>query len=261
MKVITIGNEKGGVGKTTLSGTLAAGLAREGFRVLAIDADGQGQLSRFLGVQKDNSFYRWLIDKAKAQDVIKAVPQAWHQGSGILGVIASDETTSGIANSLGNGSADILRRLKELEDYFDLAVWDTGPTPSLLHGAIFQSTNYMLHPTLCEQWAYDGLSEAVGRVDAINEWFGNIGATQRIKVLGVQPVRYRDQLILHQEIYGLMQADERFGSRVWEPITERVAWGEAAAYSVPVVLYDKGKAAAEANAFVGRVLAALKEDV
>jgi chromosome partitioning protein len=245
-KIITIINEKGGVGKTTTTVTVAAGLAHRGYRVLMIDADAQGHATRAFGLAKYPGLYDLLVRDAKLTDVIKPIPAERYgcAGESTLGIIGSNVETRNIANSISDAYA-VAKRLAPILGMFDVVLIDTSPTPNLLHGAIYMATDIILYPTLCEFWSFDGLAESMTHLDAA-QGMRNIG------IGGIIPTRYRAATIEHSE--NLKSLQQKFGDLVWEPITERIAWAEASTYQVPVFVHDpRCDAAAQAWALVDRV--------
>jgi chromosome partitioning protein len=245
-KKLTTANEKGGVGKTTVTATVAAGLAQRGYKVLAIDADAQGHLTRAFGLAKYPGLYDFLVRDAEYTSVIKGVPAERYGGQGAsnLYLLGSNVETRNIAGSIGDAWA-LADRLAPLEDLFDFCVIDTAPTPSLLHGAIYLATDMILYPTLCEFWSFDGLAESMThRRDFQN--------TKPVKVAGIIPTRYRSQTLEHSENLAKLRA--QFGAKVWEPLSERIVWAEASSKALPVFVYDPdGPAARDAWALVERV--------
>lgn len=238
MKVITIGNEKGGVGKTTTATTIAAGLAHKGHRVLMIDADAQGHATRALGLNKQPALYNWLVRSANYQEVLQAVPAeryAAPDGATNFYLVASNVETRNIANSISDAYA-VADVLTPLESLFDYVVIDTSPTPSLLHGAIYLATDYMIYPTLCEYWSFDGLAESLSRRQQVQHM-------HKVVTAGIIPYRVRLQTLEHSE--NLARLRDQFKELVWEPIPESIVWAEATAYHVPVFVYAPDHAAVD----------------
>ncbi len=259
MKIITLLNEKGGVGKTTLAVHLAAGLAIKGWRVLLVDADAQGHATISLGLREEPGLYDLLVREAKFQDVLRVVPPQQYQlpdqpPRGHLIVLPGNKETRHIATSISDAMA-VLRRFRQLDRLIDVVVFDTSPTPSLLHGSIYLATNGIIYPTKCEFLSFDGLAKSLGRREETqplrDQW--HLGD---LEVLGIVPTMFRNQTLEHEE--NLRKLRERFGDLVWDPIIQRTIWAEAAAMRQPVFSFaPESKASAEAWYLVDRVEGAL----
>lgn len=259
MKVITLLNEKGGVGKTTIATHIAAGLAVKGYRVVLVDSDPQGHATVLCGLPKEPGLYNLLVREAPFKDTMRLVPAEQYQipgepCTGQLFVVPSNIETRNIANSISDAFA-VSDRLSELESLVDFVVFDTSPTPSLLHGSIYLATDYIIYPTKCEYLSFDGLVESIKHREAAqahrDKW--NLGP---IEVLGIVPTMYRNQTIEHSE--NLRELQEQFGDLVWPPIHQRTIWAEAVTMRQPVfAIAPQTKAAAEALALVERVLGAV----
>ena len=255
MKVITLLNEKGGVGKTTLATHIAAGLAVKGHRVVLIDSDPQGHATVLCGLPKEPGLYNLLVRDAPFKENMRLVPPEQYQipgepVTGQLFVVPSNIESRNIANSISDAFA-VSDRLDELESFVDFVIFDTSPTPSLLHGSIYLATNYIIYPTKCEYLSFDGLVESIKHREAAqaqrDKW--NLGP---IEVLGIVPTMYRNQTIEHSE--NLKELREQFGDLVWPPIHQRTIWAEAVTMRQPVfAIAPQTKAAAEALSMVERV--------
>lgn len=231
-KVITILNEKGGVGKTTVAVTVAAGLAARGHSVLLVDAEEQGHATVSLGVRKYPGVYDLLVRDAPFKDVLRSIDPDKYGAPGTLSrlyLIGSNVETRNIANSISNAWA-LADRLAELNGMFEYVIIDTAPTPSLLHGAIYLATTHIIYPTECEHLSFDGLGESLVRLQASRR----IHQTS-VEVAGIIPNKYRANTLEHQE--NLKTLREEFGDLVWPPIPLSIVWSEAAAYGVPVFVH------------------------
>ncbi|MBZ0281011.1 MAG: ParA family protein [Anaerolineae bacterium] len=259
MKIITLLNEKGGVGKTTLATHIAAGLAVKGMRVVLVDADPQGHATVALGLQKEPGLYDLLVRDAPFKNVLRFIPPQNYQVpnqavTGQLFVIGSNVETRNIANSISD-SFSVSERFHELDNSIDVIVFDTSPTPSLLHGSIYIATDAVLYPTTCEYLSFDGLVESIKHRQAAETHRGQWGLN-KIEVLGIVPTMFRTKTLEHSE--NLNQLKQQFGSLVWEPITQRTIWAEAAAIRRPVFSFaPDSKAAEDAWNLVKRVQEAM----
>ena len=142
MKVITWLTHKGGEGKTMFACHLAAGLAARGYRVVLVDADGQGHSTIMWDIPKSGGFYDLIKRDAPYSDVLRAV--AWEQyakqepSSGFLWVVPGNDETMGLDNL-----ADVTRirdRFRDLEDDVDFVIVDT-PADSITGACGYLSGN------------------------------------------------------------------------------------------------------------------------
>lgn len=234
MRVITILNEKGGVGKTTVAITVAAGLAARGRSVLLMDADAQGHATRGLGLAKYPGLYDLVVRNAEYTDVLRGIPAEMFGGTGRLAVLGSNIETRNIANLISDAWI-LADKLEPLADIFDTVVIDTAPTPSLLHGAIYLASDAILYPTLLEYWSFDGLAESITHQRVIQD-------RKPVQVAGIVPIRVRAGTLEHSDNLGKLRA--QFGDLVWHPVPERIVWAEAASAQKPVFAYAPGSDAA-----------------
>ncbi len=236
MNSITVSNEKGGVGKTTVAVTVAAGLAARGHSVLLIDADAQGHATRALGLAKYPGLYDLIVRDARYEDVLKPIPVDRYGGQGIstLAVLGSNVETRNIALSISDAWL-LAYRLKPLRDLFEFCIIDTAPTPSLLHSSIYLVSDWLIYPTLCEFWSFDGLTESMFHRKSFED-------KRVVKIAGIVPMRYRANTLEHSE--NLAKLCEKFGELVWPAIPERIIWAEASTYQKPVFVHAPGSDAA-----------------
>lgn len=262
MYKLLVGNEKGGVGKTTLATHIAAGLACRGWRVMLVDADEQGHATMMFGLPKAPGLYNLLVRDAGFNDVVRLVPPEQYGipgeriPQGKLYVVPSNVETRNIANSISD-LALVGQRLEELEGQVDVVVIDTSPTPSLLHGTFYIATDGVLYPTQAEVLGFDGLAEAWKhrqQAETTRELYG----LPPIHVAGIVPTMYRGQTVEHQRNLELLQ--QQFGGLVWNPVAERIIWTESAKYHRPVyALNPLHPAAGDAWEMVDRVERVVKD--
>jgi len=263
MRSITLLNEKGGVGKSTLATTIAAGLALKGHRVVMIDADAQANATIAFGLQKEPGFYDLVVRNAQWRDILRvvpperyAIPDEVSQVSGQLMVVPSNLETRAIALNISDAFA-VLNRVQQLRQAVDFVVIDTAPTPSLLHASIYMTTDWILYPTRCETWSFDGLKESLSH----REQFNPVRQQHQlppVNIAGIVPTMYKKKTLEHRE--NLERLQQAFGDLVWSPIEDRTLWAEAASARRPVFSFaPETKAAREAWEIVNRVEAILHE--
>lgn len=237
MKVITLLNEKGGVGKTTLATHMAGGLAARGAKVLLIDGDPQGHATIRCGMRKAAGLYDLLVRDAQWREVVGLVPPEKYGmpgevlPSGRLWMLPSNVETRNIANSISEASL-LAERLEDWESSLDVVVIDSSPTPSLLHGVFYTATDYVVYPTQLAFSSFDGLVESIKhRMDAdksrASRW-----ALPSIEVLGIVPTMYRS--VTNEQCDNLGELQKQFGELVWAPIPQATIWQEAESRAQPV---------------------------
>jgi chromosome partitioning protein len=155
MYVITIANQKGGVGKTTTAVTLAHGLALAGQRTLLIDLDPQGHVAFALGLQKAPGLYRWIVEEEPLAKVSVSARANLH-------ILPGDKSTDKAKRSVVISSfpAEILTRLLAHAS-FDVIVLDMAPSLDILHVAALLASNWVLIPTRLDALAVDGVNEVL----------------------------------------------------------------------------------------------------
>jgi chromosome partitioning protein len=238
MKTITLLNEKGGVGKTSLSVHIAAGLAIRGRRVVLMDADAQANATTTLGFDERGGLYDLLVRDSSFSDVMVMVPPTVYQApgraaEGELLLIPSNVETRNIAGMLAS-AADVRDRVADLKDWADVVIFDTAPTPSLFHAAIYVATDGVICPTMCEQLSLEGLAKSMSRLRS--------GFYPAPEVIGIIPTMHRPKTALHQ--YNLQLLKDEYGALVWPELQQRIAWSEASQLRQTVFAYDPDGAAA-----------------
>lgn len=180
MEVITVANNKGGVGKTMQCYQLVCHLANKGHKVLVIDLDSQANLSSTLGVQIQRTLIpEWLIGDVPAEDVVVAaegksdfydnitlVPSSRHLANLSKLLILSE---SEIRRDAGRKERLLRMRLQEVENDYDFVVIDTPPMlgDELIMALV--ASNRILIPTQAQDYSIDGLEELMDTFEIIKE--------------------------------------------------------------------------------------------
>lgn len=273
MRVITLQNEKGGTGKSTLSALIATGLALIGYRVILMDADAQGNVTSAMGMDKQPHFYQLLTlsdDDLRKQRVMRLVPPVNYTpanltGGGELYLVSSDIRTSRLSPMMAKRNPNdpnekpvlsklILReRLQALQTFADFCIIDTPPTPSDLHEAIAAATDYVIIPTQCE--AFSGL-EGLPDTKAHTENIARLAAASHItasQIAGIVPnMTELKKSAVHREVLEIIRG--AYGALVWEdiPKTETIRQAHLRAQSI-YALYPRNKITKLMWTFVKRI--------
>lgn len=253
--VISLINEKGGVGKTTVAENLAAGLAIRGQRVLFIDADAQANATISLKLEPQPGLYDLLVREASWDDLLRYPKrELWageHAPQGMLALLPSNVETRLIADATDRLTV-LHERLLEIEDQVDVVVIDTSPTPSMTHAAIYLASDAMLMPTQLANLSIVGIAKSLLRrkeYSMIREGY----RLSSINVLGILPMmtqRTRECRECRELLVG------KFGGAVWDDLPRDTLWEQASRRTRTIFAYaPESKAAGLMWKVVDKVLA------
>lgn len=236
-RIISICNQKGGVGKTTTAINLGASLAEEGYNVLLVDLDPQGNASTGLGLDPENreyTTYDLILEETALRNVL--------QKTNVEGLLIAPSTTDLSSADIEMMSIekrsfllhDALRQ-PEIDAYdLDFILIDCPPSLSLLTINAMVASDSVLIPLQSEFFALEGLSQLMLTVREVRE-----AANPNLRIEGVLLTMYDGRNNLSQQVEH--DARETLGALVYETIVPRnVRISEAPSYSMPVTAYDPG---------------------
>ncbi|CAI2563803.1 Sporulation initiation inhibitor protein Soj [Apilactobacillus kunkeei] len=249
--VISLANQKGGVGKTTTSVNLGADLATMGKKVLLIDADAQGNATSGVGIQKSDiqkDVYDILVNE---EPISEAIIPSKHEG---LDIVPATIQLSGADIELTPQMARetrLLNALKSVSDQYDYVLVDCPPSLGLITVNAFTASDSILIPVQTEYYALEGLSQLLNTVQLVKKHFN-----PDLDVEGVLLTMYDSRTKLGQQVND--EVRKYFGDKVYDTIiTRNVRLSEAPSYGLPIIDYDPNSKGSELYMqFAKEVLAA-----
>ncbi|MBF4586461.1 ParA family protein [Curtobacterium flaccumfaciens pv. oortii] len=236
-RIITVSNQKGGVGKTTTTVNLAAGLAHGGARVLVIDLDPQGNASTALGVDHQAevaSIYDVIVDEAAMADTVQRSPESdtlWCVPATIHLAGAEIELVSLVAREQRLRTALDLY-LQSLDEPYHYVFIDCPPSLGLLTINAFVAAQEVLIPIQCEYYALEGLSQLLRNIELIERHLN-----PNLRVSTILLTMYDGRTNLANQVANDVR--EHFGDQVLKAMIPRsVRVSEAPSYGQSVVAYD-----------------------
>ena len=189
-------NQKGGVGKSTVSGVLLSGFTQRGFKTLAIDLDAQGNLSFSSGADastKKTSF-SLFTEKCPVADLI----QHTEQGD----IIPSSSSLSGADAFITNTGKEykLKEALEQIKNIYDNIILDTPPALGILTVNALTACDGVIIPAQADVYSLQGIAQLSETIELVKKY-----CNPALKIFGILLTRYNTRAVLNRNIYDMMQ--------------------------------------------------------
>ncbi|GAB4089063.1 ParA family protein [Hydrogenophaga soli] len=231
-KIFCVANQKGGVGKTTTTVNLCAGLAKVGQRVLMVDLDPQGNATMGSGVDKRqlaHTVYDVLLGTASVREARVTSDKCGYD------VLGANRELSGAEVELVNldqREKRLKTALAEVDADYDFVLIDCPPSLSLLTLNGLCAAHGVVVPMQCEYFALEGLTDLVNTIKQVHA-----NLNRDLKIIGLLRVMFDPRITLQQQVSDQLKG--HFGDKVFNTVIPRnVRLAEAPSYGLPGVVFD-----------------------
>lgn len=238
--VLTLANQKGGVGKTTTAVNLAAFLGKKKKKVLVLDLDPQGNATSGLGIDKgelESTIYDVLVNEVDIEDAI------WESSAANVWICPTNINLAGAEIELVNvmSRENVLKEaLKSVKDNYDYVIIDCPPSLSILTINALTASDGIIIPIQGEYYALEGLTQLVDTINIVKKKLN-----KNLSILGVVLTMFDRRTQLTRQVED--EVENYFKDKVFNThIPRNVRLAEAPSHGVAILDYDKNSKGAKA---------------
>lgn len=230
-KIVTLVNQKGGVGKTTTAINLGASLAACERTVLLVDLDPQANATSGVGIPKyeSNSMYPVLTDGMNIREIIRETELPnFHIAPSSVDLVAAELE---LADAIGR-EFHLRKALQEISKSYDYILIDSPPSLGLLTLNGLTAAHTVLVPMQCEYFAIEGAAQLLNTIERVRDMLN-----PTLEIEGIALTMYDERMNLARQV--AEEVRNHFGDKVYKTIIPRnVRLGEAPSFGKPIILYD-----------------------
>jgi chromosome partitioning protein len=249
-RIVSLANQKGGVGKTTTAINLAASLAVCERRVLLVDLDPQANATSGVGVSKNerNSMYPVMVDGMSIKQIIQETElPSFHIAPSSVDLVAAEVELS---DAIGR-EFHLRKALQPIANDYDYILIDSPPSLGLLTVNGLTAADSVLVPMQCEYFAIEGVAQLLNTIERVRDFLN-----PDLEIEGIALTMYDERVNLARQV--AEEVRRHFGEKVYKTVIPRnVRLGEAPSFGKPIILYDIRSRGSEsyinlAKEFIGR---------
>jgi chromosome partitioning protein len=244
-KIFCVANQKGGVGKTTTTVNLAAGMAKVGQRVLMVDLDPQGNATMGSGVDKrqlEMTVYDVLLEEATITQA-RSRSDKLQQAGCSYDILGANRELAGAEVemvSLERRERRLKAALQAVDGEYDFVLIDCPPSLSMLTLNGLCCAHGVIVPMQCEYFALEGLTDLVNTIKQVKA-----NLNDDLHIIGLLRVMFDPRITLQSQVSDQLKA--HFGDKVFDTVIPRnVRLAEAPSYGLPGVVFDPASRGAQA---------------
>lgn len=224
-QIIAVMGRKGGITKTTVAANLAAGCARAGLRTLLVDADGQANGCRIVGVDPAPGFFNLTLGDQEFSEVLRPVPMKFIGQNADCFILPSDDSQRQVEQH-PETAARIYERFQEIRGWADVVIVDTSPGITEVHAGFYFTADYLIAPTTLEALSISSLQSTMAYLDSAKER-GVQAGYPAAKVLGILPNRFMASEKVEQSNVGFLRGRYEEDFKVFDAMRNLTVWKQA----------------------------------